>query len=153
MHTSKLNHTNLQQAEQIWRLFRSAYEIEAQLLDLQDFPPLNRTVVQIKDSHTTFFGGWHDSTFVCAIEIEGMGTEQIHISSLGVAPDHFQQGFGTKLLNDVLANLSWQRVTVSTAVHNLPALHLYKKHGFHTQEQWTTPENIKMVTLYKEATY
>ena len=145
MYTLKLNHAHPQQAKQIWQLFRSAYEIEAQVLGLQDFPPLNRTVAQIKDSHTTFFGGWQDSTLVAAIEIEGMGTEQIHISSLGVAPDHFRQGFGTKLLNNVLTHLSWQRVTVSTAVANSPALQFYRKLEFQPQEQWTTPDNFQMV--------
>lgn len=149
MHTAKLNHQEPQQAEKIWQLFHNAYEIEAQVLGLQQFPPLGRTIDQITQASSTFFGGWLKTDLVAAIEIEDSGTEQIHINSFGVSPDHFRKGYGTTLLLDVLAELSWQRVTVATAVANTPALQFYKKHGFQPHEQWTTPDNFDMVTLYK----
>ena len=150
MRVSKLDHRDQQQATQIWQLFQSAYEIEAQVLGFQTFPPLDRTIRQIQDAPTTFFGGWQNSVLVAAAEIEDLGDAQFHINSFGVSPDHFCKGYGRKLLNDMLAELCWRQITVSTAVANLPALHLYKKHGFRPQEEWATPDNIQMVTLYKE---
>lgn len=150
MHVSKLNHRDPQQAAQIWQLWQSAYKIEAQVLGLQNFPPLDRTVRHIQDASTTFYGGWQDAELVAATEIEDLDEKHFHINSFGVSPDHFRKGYGSKLLDDVLALLCWRKITVTTAVANLPALQLYKKHGFHPQDQWTTPDNFQMVTLYKE---
>ena len=150
MRVSKLNHRDRQQAIQIWQLFQSAYTIEAQVLGLHDFPPLNRTVRHIQESTTTFFGGWQATELVAATEIEDLGDAQFHINSLGVSPAHFRQRYGSQLLIGLLDELVWQTITVATAVANLPALHLYKKHGFHLQGQWTTPDNFQMVTLSKE---
>jgi ribosomal protein S18 acetylase RimI-like enzyme len=146
---SLLDHQNEKVASQIWRLFQSAYEIEAQLLGLQDFPPLNRPVKQIRQAETAFFGSWYEFALVAVIELEGVGTDWIHINSLGVAPTHFRQGFGTQLLNEVLELHPLQRFTVATAVANIPALHLYKNAGFYQQKHWTTPDHIHMVTLEK----
>lgn len=150
MRVSKLNHRDRQQAIQIWQLFQSAYAIEAQVLGLHDFPPLNRTIRHIQEATTSFYGGWQATELVAATEIEDLGEAQFHINSFGVSPDHFRKGYGSTLLDDVLALLCWRQITVTTAVANLPALQLYKKHGFHPEDQWTTPDNFQMVTLYKE---
>jgi len=150
MRVSELDHHNQQQAIQIWQLFHSAYEIEAQVLSLENFPPLNRTILQIQDASTTFYGGWQDTELVAAMEIETLDDDHFHINSFGVSPDHFRKGFGSQLLNGLLDELVWQRISVATAVANIPALHLYKKHGFLPQKEWTTPDNIKLVTLYKD---
>ncbi len=150
MRVSKLNHRDRQQATQIWRLFQSAYESEAQVLGLQNFPPLDRPVCHIQEAPTTFYGGCIGSELVAAAEIETLGDAQFHINSFGVLPDHFRKGYGSALLNDVLALLCWQQITVTTAAANTPALALYQKHGFLPQERWTTPDNIPMVTLLLE---
>lgn len=150
MFISKLDHQNQEQATQIWQLFQSAYESEAQVLGLQNFPPLNRTIREIQEAATTFYGGWLDTVLVAATELENLEDAQFHINSFGVSPDHFRKGYGAKLLNDVLAELIWKKITVSTAVANIPALALYQKQGFCPQEEWTTPDNIHMVTLCKE---
>jgi ribosomal protein S18 acetylase RimI-like enzyme len=147
MRVSKLNHRDQQQATQIWQLFQRAYEIEAQVLGLQNFPPLDRTVCHIQDAPTTFYGGWQTNELVAVTEIEDLEDAEFHINSFGVSPDHFRKGYGSRLLTDVLALLCWRQITVTTAVANTPAIYLYKKHGFHPQEQWTTPDNFQMITL------
>ena len=149
MRVSKLNHRDRQQAIQIWQLFQSAYTIEAQVLGLHDFPPLNRTIRHIQDAPTTFYGGLQATELVAAIEIENFGDAEFHIHSFGVSPDHFRKGYGSMLLTAMLALLCWRQITVTTAVANLPALALYQKQGFCPQEKWTTLDNIHMVTLCK----
>jgi ribosomal protein S18 acetylase RimI-like enzyme len=147
---STLDHHDQHQARQIWQLFQSAYEIEAQILGLKNFPPLNRTVRQIQEAPTTFYGGWQDDELVAGTELEGLDDDHFHINSFGVSPDHFRKGYGSQLLIGLLDELVWQTMTVTTAVANLPALELYKKHGFHFQKQWNTPDNFQMMTLLLE---
>ena len=152
MRVSKLDHNNQPKASQIWKLFHSAYEIETQVLGLQNFPPLNRTALEIQEASTTFFGGWQDSLLVAMAEIEHIGVAQFHINSFGVSPDHFRQGFGSQLLTGLLDELVWQRITVTTAVANIPALNLYQKLGFQQHNHRITPDNFQMTTLLLEKT-
>jgi ribosomal protein S18 acetylase RimI-like enzyme len=147
MRISQLNHHNQQLACQIWQLFQSAYKIEAQILGLQNFPPLNRSVRQIREAPTSFFGGWQESALVAAAEVESVSVSHFHINGFGVSPDHFRKGYGSQLLTGLLDALVWKKITVSTAVANTPALHLYQKYGFLPQEKWTTPDNFQMITL------
>ncbi len=150
MQISRLTHHDNRQAAQIWNLFQAAYEIEAQVLGLQNFPPLNRTIHQIQKAKTTFYGCCSNTRLVAAMEIDWCNKSTFHIDSFGVSPKHFRQGFGSKLLTGVLDELEWQQVTVATAVANAPARHLYQKHGFYPQKYWLTADNISMVTLLLE---
>lgn len=150
MDIAKLDHHIQHQAIQIWNLFHAAYEIEAQVIGLQNFPPLNRSIREIQEAETTFYGGLVNTTLVAAMEIEWCDDSHFHINGFGVSPNHFRKGYGSRLLNRVLDELNWQQVTVSTAVTNTPALNLYRKQGFLPQEYWITPDNVSMVTLAKE---
>jgi hypothetical protein len=51
-----LNHRERSIAERIHRLQRVAYEQEAQLLGVSEFPPLQRTVADVQASAGQFFG-------------------------------------------------------------------------------------------------
>jgi len=147
MQITKIIHTDQKQAILIWQLFHDAYKIEAQILGLHNFPPLKRTIRDIQEAKTIFYGGWQASTLIAAMEIEAVNQKQFHVNSFGVSSTHFRQGFGSELLAGVLDKLDWRRATVSTAVANTQALNLYQKHGFQPQKQWTTPDNIPMMTL------
>lgn len=151
MSVSRLNHLQRQVATKVYTILQRAYHIEADLLDIVDFPPLRRSVAQIMAVEADFYGYWQNERLTAVTEIEQIETHHIHIASLVVDPDFFRQGFGGKLLVEILDLIEWEQVTVDTAVANTPAINLYKKLDFTPLNQWQTPDNIPMITLYRES--
>ncbi|MFB5066779.1 MAG: GNAT family N-acetyltransferase [Candidatus Wallacebacter cryptica] len=62
------------------------------------------------------------------------------INSIAVSPQYRGLGIGTKLLAEVLAELSNQAVCLNVRPDNLPAKHLYQKAGF---EQCGTTKDLQ----------
>jgi ribosomal protein S18 acetylase RimI-like enzyme len=134
-------------AIQIHRLSKSAYKIEAELLGVTEFPPLNRTVYEILNSSSQFFGCIKNNELMAAVEIENTGDHHINIASLVVSPDCFRQGLGRRLVLWTLEHITWGIATVSTADANIPAIRLYEKLGFQKSSQHQVDEDITIVTL------
>ncbi|MCP5047578.1 MAG: GNAT family N-acetyltransferase [bacterium] len=149
-HFRKLVHKKETEAGQIYGLFQASYPIEAELMGVTDFPPLNRGVKDILNSSTRFFGSVQGNTLVAAIEIDQIEDRKFNIDSLVVSPGCFRQGLGSRLLSWTLEELAWQAVTVSTASANIPAIRLYQKLGFRLFNERRVDENIIIVTLILE---
>lgn len=149
MRIKVIDHKNSGVAEEIHRISYAAYCEEAQLLGLAeaDFFPLGRTAAHIQAADALFLGYFLENKLVALTEIESEGSQQINIGSFVVAPEMFRKGIGTALLKAILARYPGFFLTVSTAKKNLPAIGLYKKHGFVVQHTWHTPDRIEMVTL------
>ncbi len=145
----KLDHRDAIESERIRRVLFDAYSIEAQLIDMADFPPLRRSADHIRHAQSTFFGCIHESELVAVAEIEREAAQQATIASFVVHPTRFRRGIGSQLLRHVLELLGNTLVTVSTASKNKPAIALYAKHGFQLSNTWLIGPQIEMVTLSK----
>ena len=143
----KLDHRHEAMALQIHRLSLSSYQIEAELLGVTEFPPLNRTVDDILNSSSQFFGCFKNNHLAAAVEIENTGPHQINIASLVVSPDYFRQGLGSRLVSWTLEHIPWKVATVSTEIGNIPAIRLYEKLGFQKSSQRRLDETFTIVTL------
>lgn len=124
----------------------AAYQIEGELIGVEDFPPLRRAATDIRATEATFFGCVENERLIAAAEVEEAKDGGPHIGGFVVHPSEFRRGIGSKLLNHVLQSLADSRTTVSTAALNRPALSLYEKHGFTVVRQWNIG-SIEMVTL------
>ena len=132
---------------------QAAYRVEAELLGSADFFPLRRTVADVVDSKSIFFGiacPEKPASLAAVIEVE-VGETACNIAALVVRPDRFREGLGSKLLRHVLELYSSQPCTVSTGRANEPALKLYAGHGFRETSRWVTEDGIAMVTLARRA--
>ena len=136
-------------AEQLKLLHDSAYLVEAQLLGLDDFPPLNRTLESYLKSRSVFYGCIHEDCCVGSVELEADISSVLGVSSLVVDPRFFRQGIATKLMMHVLSKAGSRRVIVSTATGNHPAINLYEGLGFRQADHWTTDAGIDLVLLEK----
>ncbi len=125
----------------------AAYRVEADLLQLEDFPPLRRTIADIQASGSEFIGFVVNGQIQGVVELEHEGGMCINIASLVVAPAVFRQGIGAALIAHVLDAYPANLLTVSTALKNVPAVRLYEKFGFQDQAYWTTPDGVAMVTF------
>ena len=124
----KLNNSNEEVANQIFIIFQSSYKIEAQLIGALNFPPLLRSVKDIENSKTLFYGYSENECLAAIIEIT-IEDNHLGIESLTVEPKYFRKGIAGKLISYVLDLFEFTKATVETAVVNKPAIILYKKHG------------------------
>lgn len=133
-------------AHQIFTVFQNSYKVEAQLIGTLSFPPLLRSTQNIKISKTQFYGFIESKNLAAVIEIV-VADKHLHIQSLTVNPLYFRKGIADKLIDYILDKFSFSEATVETAVANLPAINLYKKHGFVEFKRWTPSHGIEKLAM------
>jgi GNAT superfamily N-acetyltransferase len=143
----RLDQTAAGVAADIRDLMREAYLVEADLLGVEDFVPLRRSVEDIASSPSRFLGVFVDGDLAAVAELDETRPEAVNLDALVVRPREFRTGLATALLRSILAAAHGRPVTVSTATDNTPALRLYAGFGFVTTRSWMTPDGIDMVTL------
>ncbi|CAM4132700.1 GNAT family N-acetyltransferase [Pseudoalteromonas byunsanensis] len=143
---TKLKHHDERTAKQIWSVLQSAYRVEAKLIGREDFPPLFRTVADIKAAKSDYYGYVESNDIAAVIEIE-IVKQHLEIHSLVVDPRHFRKGIADKLMHFVLNEFDVTSAMVETAVVNNPAIRLYKKHGFIERDRFTPAHGIEKLAL------
>lgn len=127
-----------------------SYQVEASLIGVRTFPPLQETVDNYVKSLDLFYGFYEEEELVAVISIQTQGSTLV-ITRLMVAPEHFRKGIATSLINYVSTLYKDQsQLTVSTAKLNAPAVQAYRRNGFTQIEERVTPERISIVTLIKK---
>jgi ribosomal protein S18 acetylase RimI-like enzyme len=145
----RLSHTDPSMAGLIYQVFQVSYAIEAGLLRSDDFPPLKRTVNDIQQSKTAFYGYWKREKLTGVIEIRS-NQIKTHICSLTVDPDHFRQGIALELLEFAIKSYPSARYTVETGLKNAPAVSLYENFGFIRQKTYIADAGIEKVAFSLE---
>jgi ribosomal protein S18 acetylase RimI-like enzyme len=143
---TKLNNKNKEVAGQIYTLFQQSYLIEAKLVGVKQFPPLLRSINDIKDCSNCFNGFVVDKHLAAVVETSVRG-ESLDIHSLTVHPNYFRRGFGEQILRFVLEKFQYEKAFVETAVANTPAINLYKKHGLIDYKVWTPAHGIPKIAF------
>lgn len=143
---TKLDNSNKEVAKQVFTVFQRSYKMEAQLIGIIDFPPLLRSVKDIQRSKTQFYAFVKDECIAAIIEI-AIEEQHLDINSLTVDPNYFRKGIASKLISFVLEKGRFSEAIVETAAVNLPAINLYKKHGFVEFKKWTPSHGIEKVAM------
>ncbi len=142
----KIDHKSLEISKMIYSIFQSSYAVEAAILQHSDFPPLKRTVDQIQQSQTTFFGFFSAKVMRAVMELE-IYKNHIHIRSLTVAPQFFRQGIGYQLLRFVQDQFKVELLTVETGHANTPAVNFYLNFGFIKDKIFMTDVGIEKISF------
>ena len=131
-------------------LMQAAYSVEAARLGLDgsDFPPLRESQTALRASGETFWGAWEGETLVAVLAFTAEHGEFV-VTRMAVAPERFRQGLASFLLADFTQRHDQVDLAVATAAENLPAIHLYQKHGFNLQGSWSSKEGIMLVKLVR----
>jgi len=144
----QINHAKRDYAQKIYTLFQASYLVEAKLLEVDYFPPLKRSVHDIMQSDTEFYGFWKADEVAGLIEIkQELDCTDIH--SLVVHPNYFRQNLGSQLVSFVLKSVDSSTFTVETGLKNIPAIKLYEKLGFEEVGQWDLTSGIRKVKFRK----
>jgi len=130
-----LDHCSQEMAQRIHAIQIAAYRLEADLLGVKHFPPLERSVEDVQGSAEEFWGAQEGEELLGVIGLERFNAAEILISSLTVAPAHHRRGVGRALVLSALGARGSCAVAVSTGAKNEPALHLYKQLGFIVQRR------------------
>jgi ribosomal protein S18 acetylase RimI-like enzyme len=144
---ARLDNKEPEVAAAIHRVMFAAYSVEAELLGIADFLPLRRTVGQIVAAPTEFIGASVEGALAAVVELDLSELGRVSIDSLVTDPAYTRRGSATALLRHVTSKAVADRITVSTATGNEPALLLYSGQGFVQRSRWFTPDGIAMVTL------
>jgi len=118
--------------------------VEARILNAIDFPPLQRSVYDIRNSNTIFYSYLIKELFVSVIEIK-KHKNYIHIQSLVVHPHFFRKGIASKMIDFIISSYKTKYFTIETGVDNYPARNLYEKLNFLEVKQWDTSHGIRKV--------
>jgi ribosomal protein S18 acetylase RimI-like enzyme len=145
----KLDNSLTEVANQIYRVFQNSYKVEAKLIGTENFPPLARTAEDIENASTSFFGYFEGDTLAAVVEI-AYDAMHLEIHSLTVDPAYFRKGIADKLMDYTLKSFEFSDAIVETALVNIPAISLYKKHGFVVFKQWTPSHGIEKLALFFE---
>ena len=143
---SKLDNSNEEVGNQIFTVFQNSYKVEALIINASNFPPLSRSIKDIKNSGTLFYGFTENGYLAGVIEVATKG-KHLEIDSLTVDPKYFKKGIAGKLISYALDLFEFTEAIVETAVDNDPAINLYKKHGFIEFKRWTPSHGIQKLAM------
>ena len=136
-------------AAQIYALAQAAYKLEAVLIGCVDFPPLRESLNGLRDSPDRFLVFQEAGTIVGALSFHH-SPEAVAVTRLVVSPAHQRKGIATALLADLEQRIHpVASLTVSTALHNTPAVSLYRKLGYATERVSNSAEGIPLLHLTK----
>lgn len=117
-------------AREVLHIQLPAYQIEAELINFHEIPPLKDTVEAIMASREQFFGYYIENQLTGFISFEETETE-IDICRMVVHPNFFRIGIAKKLVQYVLHTIKGpKKLTVMTGEKNYPAKSLYLSLGF-----------------------
>jgi ribosomal protein S18 acetylase RimI-like enzyme len=128
---ARLNHRLAEVTHDIHTVRQAAYLVEATLLGVKHFPPLEVTPSDIQQSDDHYQGALIHGQLVGVISHEPIGEKgDQNITSLVVLPQWHRQGIAKMLLVYIISEFPDSVITVTTAVRNEPAISLYSKFGF-----------------------
>lgn len=117
-------------ADEVLRLQRRAYRVEADLIGSDAIPPLQETLEELQACNETFLGAIDDGEIVGAVSWRVIDST-IDIHRLVVGPDQFRRGIATSLVRAVLeAEPLAEQAIVQTGAANVPARAFYLREGF-----------------------
>jgi GNAT superfamily N-acetyltransferase len=134
---------------QILTLQKLGYSKEAEIIGYTNIPPLFDTTRTILQSSERFTGLYLGNQLVGMISTS-QSNRVLEICRLVVHPRHMGRKYATKLLAYIeAAQPCLERIIVSTAEHNLPALALYNKCGYKQIDSTVTCDGLTLVKLEK----
>ena len=144
----KIDIKNPKLAEEVLSVQLPSYQVEAELIDCYDIPPLKDTISILQQCGETFYGCYVAGELGGVISIK-VGEGLIDIHRLMVHPKHFRKGIAGKLLNFVESNGDGTLI-VSTGSKNAPAIYFYKKSGFVKTDEVEVMEGLSITSFEKK---
>jgi ribosomal protein S18 acetylase RimI-like enzyme len=146
--------TQLPVARAIHTVQMAAYAQEARLLGVIEFPPLARTMDDVRRSRETFFAVRVGDRLAGSVSVEpDPEFDAVCVASLTVAPEFQRRGIAMALMTEMLRRFGTAPMTVETGAANEPVLRLYERLGFVEVRRWLVdPGPLELVKLRRGPT-
>ena len=126
----EIDFQNISLLKTLFELQQASYQVEAELIQFFEIPPLIESFNDFRQCGETFLGYFEENELVGALSFTIDG-EELTICRMIVHPNHFRKGIAQKLLNYVEeTNKDITVLKVSTGKKNSPAKSLYYKLGY-----------------------
>ncbi|MGD8191921.1 GNAT family N-acetyltransferase [Brevibacillus ginsengisoli] len=136
-------------AKRIWELQIPSYEVEANLINFFEIPPLRETVEDLQKCGEIFYGLWMDDELAGAISYK-REENTLDIHRMMVHPRHFRKGVASRLVEYVeQIEEGIEEILVSTGSKNTPAVNLYKRYGFEPIGELEIAPGVKLMNFRK----
>jgi ribosomal protein S18 acetylase RimI-like enzyme len=147
-----LNHRDRSVAEEIDRVQKEAYKIEADLIRYNFIPYLHQKETHLQESGEIFIGFIEEKELKGVLSYEKPDRGVFDICRLAIKPGYFRRGIGEALVREVeVIEKDWRQIFVQTAKDNLPALSLYAKSGYGIFKEFDTPDGLRIIRMVKRA--
>lgn len=134
--------------QQLFKLQKEAYKVEAEMIGFADIPPLLETYEQFIHCNETFLCYLKGDALAGAISYTKENGQML-ICRMVVHPDYFRQGIADALLHALQLHVDWEKISVSTGKMNLPARNLYEKNGFTHKEDVEAAPRLS-ISIYEK---
>jgi ribosomal protein S18 acetylase RimI-like enzyme len=144
-----LDNKNNEVAEQIIKLQKASYIVEAELIGFMQIPPLLELSEDILNSKETYYG------YFVGQDLGGMISyiiekDVLDICKVAVHPDFFKRGVATRLIRFVEQTEGIKRIIVSTGLKNDPAVKLYTTLGFVETRVFEVEQGVHIINFEKK---
>lgn len=141
----------IEEAEQILRLQKVAYQSEAEIYHNYKIPPLTQTIAEIKEEFNTltFFKTVVGNIVIGSVRAHSDGTS-CFIGRLIVHPDMQGKGIGTRLMNAIETHFSdVQRYELFTGTKSIANIRLYDRLGYKPFKELVVDNSLSLVFMEK----
>ncbi|AFS78456.1 acetyltransferase, GNAT family [Gottschalkia acidurici 9a] len=145
----KLSLKDMQTVKKILELQKISYEVEAEIIEFYEIPPLKDTIASLSKCNENFYGYFINNILAGIISYKT--TENIlDIHRVAVHPHFFRMGIAGKLLDFVEGfEKDLNKAVVCTGKKNLPAINLYLKNKYQKIQDIKISENIYLTKFEK----
>jgi ribosomal protein S18 acetylase RimI-like enzyme len=124
-----IDHKELSAAEEIVRLQKASYIIEAELINFMQIPPILEDPEDIINSTEIYYGYYLENNLAGIISYT-IENDVLDICKVAVHPNYFKKGIATQLIKFIQQRPNIRSIIVSTGLKNTPAVNLYISQGF-----------------------
>ncbi|MBT2688788.1 GNAT family N-acetyltransferase [Bacillus sp. ISL-47] len=140
--------SNRKAAEEVFSVQIPSYQVEAELIECPDIPPLKDTVETLQKCGETFFGCYMNKELCGAISFK-LENNTVDIHRLIVHPNYFRKRIAQQLMDFIHSIKGIEKMIVSTGSKNTPAVNFYKKNGFNKVKNIKVNEHLS-ISLFEK---
>jgi ribosomal protein S18 acetylase RimI-like enzyme len=136
-------------AEKVLELQKSSYQVEADIIDFYDIPPLKDDIVKLMKCNEEFWAYFVNKKIVGIISFK-TSKSVLDIHRLAVHPDFLRREIASDLLDFIENMESINNVVVCTAKNNKPAINIYLKKGYKPVEDIVVEKELSLTKYVKK---
>lgn len=135
-------------AKRVLEIQLASYQVEADIINYADIPPLKDTLETVMNCNEEFWGYVVDNEIVAIVSYK-IENRVLDIYRIAVDPSYFRRGIGRALVNFVSGLESVKKIEVCTGKSNRPAVELYLSCGFISVEDFVVDNKLTLTRFEK----